>query len=67
MLKRLWLLISVVWALVFLLSGTTRVVGILPDDIALAAAPFVIGWLFARAARFVVTGSFRLARVRIHR
>jgi len=67
MLKRLWLLISIAWALVFLRNGTTRGTGILGGDVELAAAPLLVGPLLARAARFVVTGSFRLTLARVHR
>ncbi len=64
MLKRLWLLLSVCWALLALWSGVNRGdgSGIQREDCILAALPLAAGWLLARAARFVVTGSPRRAR-----
>jgi len=56
MLKRLWLLCSTLWALPCLWGGIGRPDGILPKDIELAAAPFLVGWFLLLAARFVLTG-----------
>jgi hypothetical protein len=55
--RRLWVLLCCAWAAAFLANGATKVDGIAARDLELAAAPWVIGWLIARAARFVVTGS----------
>jgi len=58
MLKRLWFLLSTLWALTFLIAGATRpVYGILPRDIVIGLLPLVVGWCLAKSARFVVTGS----------
>lgn len=57
MLKRAWLLIAGVWALVFLAAGTTREHGIKSLDVGIAVAPLIAGWLLARGMRFIVTGT----------
>jgi hypothetical protein len=59
MLKRGWYLIAGVWALLCLWGGANRGdgSGIEQKDVILAFAPLVVGWVIARAMRFVVTGS----------
>jgi hypothetical protein len=58
-LRRLYLLLSGVWALVFLANGATKEDGVGRGDVLLAIAPAATGWLLIRAGRFVVTGSPR--------
>lgn len=67
MLRRFYLLLSVLWAVSFLLNGTTKVTGIGGGDVALALAPLIIGWAVGRAALFVVTGSFRRPMLRVYK
>jgi hypothetical protein len=57
MLKRLWLLLSTLWAALILANGSSRLTGIQEIDWTMAAAPFVLGGFCARATRFVITGS----------
>jgi hypothetical protein len=58
MLKRAWLLCSLVWAALCLWGGASRADGgLLPKDFVTAFLPLVVGWLLALATRFVVTGS----------
>jgi hypothetical protein len=57
MLKRAWLLLSGVWALLVLYGGSTRGEGIMEKDLVLGFAPLVLGWLLARGTRYVVTGT----------
>jgi hypothetical protein len=59
MLRRMWLTLSISWAVlicVFVHWGETRNGGA-AWALGFAAAPLVIGWLRARMARYVVTGS----------
>jgi hypothetical protein len=56
MLRRLWLLISVIWAVIVLWSVPYAYREIEGKDLILAFFPLVMGWLLARAARFVVQG-----------
>lgn len=62
MLKRLWFVISALWAAALLTNGSTREHGIQEMDWALALAPFLLGWFIAGAGCFVVTGSVLKAR-----
>ncbi|HZL56346.1 MAG TPA: hypothetical protein VFC21_04665 [Bryobacteraceae bacterium] len=57
MLKRLWFLLSTLWALTFPIAGATRLTRVQGMDWAVAAAPLVLGWFLAKAARFVVAGT----------
>lgn len=57
MLKRAWIVVAGGWAAIVLYAGTTRSDGIMEKDLILALAPIAVGWLLARAGRFVVTGS----------
>jgi hypothetical protein len=59
MLKRLWLVLSIPWAVLFLWSGSTRAGGIQDLDIGLALGPFLMGPLMLAVGRFVVTGRWR--------
>ena len=59
MIRRTWYLIAGLWALVFLANGSSKTHGIGEGDVWLACAPFAIGWLLVRAARFIATGSLR--------
>ena len=57
MLRRCWVLFTVLWAVVFLWNGSTKSSGIHEGDVMLATAPVPIGWLLSRAARFVTNGN----------
>jgi hypothetical protein len=67
MLKRLYLLLSTLWAIAFLLNGSTKLTGIGTGDLILALAPLTIGWAVGRAALFVTTGSFRRPALRVYK
>lgn len=67
MLKRAWLLVSIVWALVFLWNGSTKLDGVGDGDVMMAAAPLAIGWLLVKSLRFIATGSFRKPRTILYR
>ena len=54
MLKRLWFVLSGIWALCCLIPDADRLDAKL---LGIALAPFALGWFVAVAARFVVTGS----------
>lgn len=58
MLKRLWFVISAVWA-ACVLAGAPQ---INEKFLIEALAPFALGWFIAGAGRFVVTGSVLRAR-----
>lgn len=54
MLKRLWLVISLLWAAFVLWGGSTRARGIHDVDVVIAAAPFIAAIALPRVLRFVV-------------
>lgn len=57
MMKRLFLLLTGIWAFVFIANGLTKENGLGQGDLMLALAPLAVGWLIVRGGRFVVTGS----------
>ena len=59
MIKRLWLLLSVIWALLFLINGDTKANGIQLADLELATVPFVAGLVLVFGLRFVLFGTQR--------
>lgn len=61
MLRRLFLLLTGLWALACLWGGANRGdgSGIEQKDVVLAFAPMAFGWFVSYAARFVITGSVR--------
>ncbi len=59
MIKRAWLVVSGVWAAVFLAAGSTREDGLLAGDFAVSLLPFVAGPLLLAAFRFILWGSVR--------
>ncbi len=69
MLTRLFLLVTALWAAICLWAGANRGdgSGIERSDVVLAFLPMLLGWLLARAARFVVTGSVGKPRIQVYR
>ena len=63
MLKRLWLVLSVVWAAAFLFNGLTKTAGVRWLDLGLAAAPFVGGVVLNRVGAYILLGNRRGIRV----
>jgi hypothetical protein len=64
MIRRLYLVLTVPWALFALWGGSTRASGINGSDLGIAAGPALIGWMLWVAGRFVATGSFRRRETR---
>ena len=56
MIQRLWILVSLVWAGVFLANGATKVNGIQEGDLLIAVIPPLTVLLLARAAVWVLRG-----------
>lgn len=56
MLKRLWLVLSTLWALLFLAGGIAKPQGIEGSDVWLVSMPFIVGIVAYRLGRFVLTG-----------
>jgi hypothetical protein len=56
MLRRLYLVISLSWALTILFNGSTKVTGIQTADLAIALLPAVLGAVLWRVGRFVISG-----------
>jgi hypothetical protein len=54
--KRLWLVLSIAWALAFIGNGLTKEAGIQNVDVFLALFPLIAGAIAWRLGRFVVTG-----------
>jgi hypothetical protein len=66
MLKRLWWVLSVLWAFVFIANGLTKEHGLQAPDIAIAGAPLVGAAALAAIARYVVTGRWRARKYRVY-
>lgn len=64
MVKRLWYVLSAPWSALVLYGGSTRAHGVEGRDLALAGAPWLIGWLLWVSGRYVATGSFRRRETR---
>ena len=56
MVKRLWFVLSMLWAVVFLGNGMTKVSGIQAGDVALALFPLIAGPMLAAVALWIVKG-----------
>jgi hypothetical protein len=56
MVKRLWFVLSMLWAVVFLGNGMTKVSGIQAGDVALALFPLIAGPMLAAVALWIVRG-----------
>ncbi len=55
MLKRTWLVFSILWAIAFLWNGSTKVHGIQDSDCILAFLPLTFGVLARMVGRFILT------------
>lgn len=56
MLQRLWVVLSAIWAGVFLLNGLSKVDGLQRGDLLVALGPPVIVVLMGESLRWVVRG-----------
>ena len=54
--KRLWFALSMLWAVVFIGNGLTKVDGIQTGDVMLAMAPLIAGQVLIAVALWVVRG-----------
>jgi len=65
MLKRLWRVLSLLWAFVFIADGLTKEHGLQPPDLGIAGAPLVGAAALAAIARYIVTDRGRTRRYRV--
>ena len=56
MVKRLWFVLSALWAVVFLGNGMTKVSGIQPGDVYLAMTPAIAGPVLVAVGRWIARG-----------
>jgi hypothetical protein len=57
MLKRLWLVLSLLWAVAFIGNGFTRQAGVDRLDLMIGLFPLFVGPLVAAVGRYVVHGN----------
>jgi hypothetical protein len=56
MVKRLWFVLSMLWAVVFIGNGLTKVDGLQTGDVMMAVAPLIAGQVLIALALWVVRG-----------